>query len=67
MSPALHALIAAAERLERVDPEALSQVLAAAQAFVAVCDQPDEAKEVFAARIARILPAPGGRRRPEPS
>ena len=58
MSPAILALVGAAERLERVNPDALSKVLAAAQAFVSVHDNPGEPERVFAARLESIGPGP---------
>lgn len=56
MVDGLDALLAAARRLLELDPDAFAKVLAAAQAFVAIYDRPDEPEQIFACRIAQIRP-----------
>lgn len=50
----LDALLVAGRRLLELDPDAFAKVLAAARAFVAVHERPDEAEEIFASRIRQI-------------
>ncbi len=52
----LDALLVAARRLQEINPDAFAQVLAAARAFVAAYDRPDESDTVFASRLVQILP-----------
>jgi len=59
----LDALLAAGRRLLEIKPEAFAKVLAAARAFVAIYDRPEEPDEVFASRLQQI--APRGTRLPD--
>lgn len=52
----LDALLAAGRKLLELDPDSFSKVLAAARAFVAIFERPDEADEIFASRVRQILP-----------
>lgn len=52
----LDALLAAGRRLQEIDPDAFSQVLAAARAFVVAHDRPEEADAIFASRLREIAP-----------
>lgn len=52
----LDALLAAGRRLLELNPDAFAKVLAAARAFVAIYERPDESDEVFASRIRQIIP-----------
>jgi len=56
----LDALLVAGRRLLDVDPDAFARVLAAARAFVAAHDRPDETDDVFSSRLAQITTR-GGR------
>lgn len=51
---ALPVLLVAGRRLLEVDPDSFYRVLAAALAFLAANEEPDEPPEVFAARLTRI-------------
>jgi len=50
----LDALLAAGRRLLEVDPDAFRELLAAARAFVAIHDRPEEPDEIFASRLMQI-------------
>jgi hypothetical protein len=52
----LDALLAAGRRLQEVNPDAFAKVLAAARAFVAIYERPDEPEEVFVSRLQQINP-----------
>lgn len=52
----LDALLAAARKLQDINPDAFSQLLAAARAFVAAYERPDEPEEIWLSRISQILP-----------
>ncbi len=52
----LDALLAAGRRLQEVNPDAFAKVLAAARAFVAIYERPDEPDEIFASRLMQICP-----------
>lgn len=52
----LDALLVAARRLQEIDPDSFAKVLAAARAFVAAHERPDEPDEIFASRLAQIAP-----------
>lgn len=52
----LDALLAAGRRLQEVNPDAFAKVLAAARAFVAIYERPDEPEQVFASRLRQISP-----------
>lgn len=52
----LDALLQAGRRLQEIDPDSFAQLLAAARAFVAAKDRPEEPEEIFASRIKQIRP-----------
>lgn len=52
----LDALLAAGRRLQEINPDAFAKVLAAARAFVAIYERPDETDQVFASRLQQIYP-----------
>lgn len=57
---AIDALLLAGRRLLEINPSAFGKVLAAARAFVAIYERPDEDESIFASRLAQIT-APGSR------
>lgn len=52
----LDALLVAGRRLQEINPDAFAKVLAAARAFVAIYERPDEDDAIFASRISQINP-----------
>jgi hypothetical protein len=52
----LDALLVAGRRLQEINPDAFAKVLAAARAFVAIFDRPDEPRAIFESRLRQIAP-----------
>lgn len=52
----LDALLVAGRKLQELNPDAFAKVLAAARAFVAIYERPEEPDAVFASRLAQIYP-----------
>ncbi len=51
---AIDALLLAGRKLLEINPRAFAKVLAAARAYVAIFERPDEEDEVFASRLRQI-------------
>ena len=51
---AMAALMQAGRRLLEVDPDSFDRLLAAARAFVAAHDEPDEPEDTFTGRLDQI-------------
>ena len=57
---AIDALLLAGRRLLELNPSAFGKVLAAARAFVAIYERPDEEDAIFASRIRQISSSDDG-------
>ena len=52
----LDALLAAGRRLLELDPDSFARLLAAARAYVAAYERPNEPDEIWASRLSQIDP-----------